>query len=400
MRTILELVFWLSLGGLLHTYLIYPALLALLARGKTRAWPASTFGKSPPPFISVIMSVYNEEKVLAEKLDSLSNLEYPPERIAFFFGSDGSNDRSNEILSAFLVQDPRARFFPYPERQGKPGVINRLAAVALENRPAALDHLFLITDANVILSPAAPRLMARHFADPQMAIVDAHMTHTGLRAPGISRAENRYIATEVLLKYREGLLWGKMIGPFGGCYALRSTFFSPVPPTFLVDDFYIAMRAFERGGLAINDLEARCYEAVSHEIDQEYRRKARISAGNFQNLFTFAHLLWPPYRPLAFAFFSHKVLRWLGPFLMLAALGAGAALAWRGNLFYRSLFFLLIGAGVVLPLVDLALKTWHIHWMPLRGARYFMVMNVALFQGFCKFLKGIQSNVWEPPKRN
>jgi len=191
-----------------------------------------------------------------------------------------------------------------------------------------------------------------------------------------------------------------MIGPFGGCYALRSTYFSEIPPNFLVDDFYIAMRVFEQGGDALSDLEAVCYEAVSHEIREEFRRKSRISSGNYQNLFTFRHLWWPPTNNLGFAFFSHKVLRWLGPFFLLGLLCSMIPLACAGNIFYRILFFTIVTAVLILPALDYFLKNWNINLLPLRGIRYFILMNLALLEGFIKFLKGIKSNVWEPPRRN
>lgn len=399
MKILLESILFLSLFGLLHSYVFYPLLLRMLAVGKK---PNDLiFSKEEDfPRVSVIMAVYNEEKVIAEKLDSLLHLDYPRDRLLIFIGSDRSSDRTNEIVGQYAGKHGIIHFSPYEERRGKPGVINQLTEEALNRYPESADHIFLITDANVILTPLTLRNLARHFRNERIVIVDAHMVHTGMQDEGISHAENRYISSEVKLKYLEGIVWGKMIGPFGGCYAIRSDYFSKVPATFLVDDFYITMKAFERGGEAINDLDAICYESVSHEIREEFRRKARISGGNFQNLLTFKHLWWPPVRPVSFAFFSHKVLRWMGPFFLIGMVVAAAILGYGGNLFYRLLFLFLIVIFALLPLLDYLLKNFNIHLLPARALRYFVIMNVALLAGFLKFLNGIQNNVWEPPKRN
>ena len=123
-----------------------------------------------------------------------------------------------------------------------------------------------------------------------------------------------------------------MIGPFGGCYMLRSNYFSKVPDNYLVDDFYIAMEVFRKGGLAINDLSAICTESNSSDILEEFKRKSRISAGNFQNLLTFKNLLWPPFSKLAFNFISHKVLRWLGPLFIATFTILGLILGLSGKI--------------------------------------------------------------------
>lgn len=397
MELLFLFILFFSGACLVHTYWFYPKLIRRLAARKPEVVP--TFPQEAP-FVSILMAVYNEEKVIAQKVDTLLALDYPAERIRIFIGSDHSSDGTNAILEAYRQQDPRIHFFPFEERRGKPGIINTLYKEALQFEPASSRHLLLITDANVMLDPACLRSLTRHFQDDTIAIVDAHMQHVGLQEEGISRSEDQYLSGEVLLKHAEGKLWGTMIGPFGGCYVLRSDYYSPVPAKFLVDDFYIAMRVFERGGKAINDLDAACYEAVSHEWREEYRRKARISTGNYQNLVTFRHLWWPPFRPLNFAFFSHKVLRWLGPFFLLLFFAASLLLVLLfDNYWYTWLFLSVIVFYFALPILDLILYQLSIQWKFVRNVRYFFLMNLALLTGFFRFIKGVNDNVWEPPKR-
>ncbi|MCB0636029.1 MAG: glycosyltransferase [Lewinella sp.] len=391
-----QFLFWMSGGLLLYTYVLYPWWLSRLARGRqlmTERYDRPETG----PRVTVLMAVHNEERVLEEKLNSLLVQEYPREQYSIWVGSDCSTDATNDILARYAAAHDHFHFFPFLERQGKPGVINHLAAAAAAAYPVGDRHVFLITDASVILSPSVVWKLVRHFRSPELAIVDAHMRHTGMQAAGISRSENQYISREVGLKHHESVLWQYMIGPFGGCYALRSDYFEPIPGTFLVNDFYLTMRAFERGGRAINELEAVCHEPVGHELGEEFRRKARISAGNFQNLVRFRRLWWPPLGVPQALFFSHKVLRWLGPFLLLIILAAAVALS--GNQLYRWLLLILLSGFILVPLLDVGLRRYRLHWLPLRHVRYFLMMNLALLVGFFRYLKGIKTNVWQPPKR-
>lgn len=398
---ILEFIFWSGILCFAHTYLFYPLLLKILSASKSNNTLVFQDGDALPQ-VSVLMSVYNEAAVIGSKINSLLQLDYPSEKLSLWIGSDCSSDTTNEVLARFTGKDPRIHFFPFAQRRGKPLVINELAEKAIQaNTGAPGVHVFLITDANVILAPQTLKELVKHFKNERIAVVDAHMVHTGIKAEGISQVEDQYISTEVQLKHREGIVWGKMIGPFGGCYAVRSDYFTPVPLNFLVDDFFITLKAIEQGGLAISELKAICYEPVSHEIGVEYRRKARISSGNFQNMATFRLLWWPPWRSsLNFAFFSHKVLRWTGPFLMIAAgLSCGLLALNPLNLFYRYSFFVLAAGCIVLPVFDRLLAHFGFHVRLFRSLRYFLLMNMALMEGFFKFIKGIKNNVWEPTKR-
>lgn len=399
MTVVLILVFLLALLALVHTYVLYPLLLKTWSKGKENnsVWFS---GSDTWPVVSVICSVYNEEAVLSEKIESLLATDYPADHFHIYLGSDCSVDGSNAIVEAYAKKHSCIHFFPFSTRRGKPPVVNDLVQQATAEHGVSPGHILLLTDANVMLTPATVRKLVRHYKRPDLALVDSHMRHTGMQREGISRAENQYISSEVLVKHREGVLWQKMMGPFGGCYAIRSDYFTPIPPRFLVDDFFVAMSAFKKGGGAINDLEAFCFEAVSHDIREEYRRKRRISAGNFQNMTAFRELWWPPVMPTGFAFFSHKILRWLGPFLLALIYLIPAILGLTGNIVFGWLFIILVTGSAMAVIVDAVTRKigWNI--LPLRGISYFLYMNLALLEGFFKYVKGIKSNVWQPTKRN
>jgi hypothetical protein len=228
---------------------------------------------------------------------------------------------------------------------------------------------------------------------------------------GISVQESAYISREVKIKNYESRIWGTMMGPFGGCFAIRKELYFKVPQNFLVDDFYINMKVLEKEKKAINYLNAWVFEDVSNNLNDEFRRKVRIATGNFQNLKVFSHFLCYlvgaiPKQPLqkrnfyfglAFSFFSHKILRWFGPFFILMAIACSIAL-YQISL-YKYLF-LLFCFSLILPIIDFLLRKLNIHIVPLRFITHFYSMNVALLSGFFKYLKGVKTNVWQPTKRN
>ncbi|MDX1683951.1 MAG: glycosyltransferase [Saprospiraceae bacterium] len=351
------------------------------------------------PKVSIITAVYNEESILKEKFDCLEKLEFPRKNLHIFFGSDKSTDRSNEMLRAFEKKNDHVTFIPFNERRGKIGVINSLGEMAIERFGQSEDHIFLYNDANVMIPPDLVKRIAANFSDGKLALVDANMMSRNLSKMGISRAERAYINREVLLKHWEGQVWGTLQGAFGGCYGLRSTFFIKVPPNYLVDDFYISFNAMLNGGWAVNDLNAKCYESASHDIWQEFKRKSRISAGNYQNL-SFIFGMWNKARlPLKFCFLSHKVIRWVGPFLMLFSVLSLIFLWIEGESFYGALFWISLIGAIVIPLLDIIMSRLGRHVDILRKIRYFIMMNIALLTGFFKYVKGIQNSFWEPPKR-
>ncbi|MEQ1744596.1 MAG: glycosyltransferase [Saprospiraceae bacterium] len=407
MQLAIQVVFWGSMLALLHTYIFYPLLMRFWARNKRPNSTRFEFDDPELPTVSVLMSVYNEELVIAEKLQSLLRLNYPPEKLHIFIGSDCSTDGTNAIIEKFISQNTEANihFLAFAQRRGKPPVINELAQAAGIRRsyggqtsqpktlqPSNPKPIFLLTDASVMLEPDTLFFLVRHFKNARIGAVDANMRSKGTRETGISRSEERYLSGEVLLKHREGLAWGTMIGPFGGCYALRAELFEPIPPHSLVDDFWLVFRVLERGFWAINDLNAICYEGATHRVSDEYRRKKRIAAGSFQNLARFRRWVLPPVTRLGFAFFSHKVLRWFGGFFLLGMFLSAGWLAWEST-FFRAIFGLMLFGLAGSFLLNRA------NFPPAKNVAYFLAMNLALTDGFFKWLRGIQENTWQRTER-
>lgn len=386
----MQALFWISVFMVIFSYAVYPLILKLLAIGKK---PNQVlFDETELPFISVIIAAFNEESVIGEKIQSVLNNNYPTQKLEILVGSDASTDQTIPIVHKLSETTGSLRYFDFRERRGKPSVVNDLVS-------NSKGEILVLTDANVFFSNDTLLQLARHFKNQDIGLVDTHMINKGLKKEGISYQEKAYISREVKIKHLESLIWGTMMGPFGGCYAIRREDYSEVPPHSLVDDFYINMKVLEKGKKAVNELHAIVYEDVSNDLRAEFRRKIRIATGNFQNLRRFSHLLWPPWSGTAFAFLSHKVIRWFGPILLIIALLANLpllSLHWFYKLTFAGQLFLMFGV----PLLDWLLKKINIHIAPLRLVVHFYSMNLALLIGMYRYLKGVKSGVWKPTPRH
>jgi cellulose synthase/poly-beta-1,6-N-acetylglucosamine synthase-like glycosyltransferase len=384
---LLQYTFVLGAVFLLYSYLIYPVLLQYLLKQKKAN---TTYSSDSLPNLSIIIAAHNEENVLRDKLDSILDSNYPIEQIEVLIGIDASTDLSALIAEEYQKKFASCQVFEFKERQGKIKIVNALV-------PKAINEFIVLTDANVLFTKDTLLHLQAPFSDSQIGLVDSTMKHYGVKDTGISVPESAYIAGEVNLKEAEGKLWGAMMGPFGGCFAFRKQCFEPIPTHFLVDDFYINMICIEKGMKCITQSEAIVLEDVSNDLLIEFKRKIRISSGNFQNLKRFWALLFK-FNAVSFTFFSHKVLRWILP-VFLIGMVFHIINHQDQSLFYQILYFglLLIPISFI---VDFIARKRDVHLVWLRFIIHFVSMNLALFIGLIRFFGGIRSSVWQPTKRH
>ena len=388
-QILLEIIFWICLTFILHTYLFYHLSIRIFARnkkGNTKIFKI----EDEIPFVSILIAAHNEETVISDKILSIVNSSFPETKIEVLVGSDCSTDKTNTIIEQLIKEYACISIVKFENRTGKIGVINSLI------KKAKYD-LVLLTDANVMFDKQSIFELVKHFKNEEIGLVDSKMINIGIKKDGISLQEKTYISTEVSSKNAESLLWGTMMGPFGGCFALRKKLWEKIPSHFLVDDFFINMLVLQKGFKSINEPNAIVFEDVSNDLNDEFQRKIRISSGNFQNLFHYKHLLFD-FSWIAFSFFSHKVLRWLTPFFILSIISILPIII-ENHSFY---FYFLIGIIFCFSLVsiDFLLKSLKVNIKLLRFLTHFTLMNVALFIGFLNFIKGVKSSIWEPTRRN
>ena len=388
-QILLEIIFWICLTFILHTYLFYHLSIRIFARnkkGNTKIFKI----EDEIPFVSILIAAHNEETVISDKILSIVNISFPETKIEVLVGSDCSTDKTNTIIEQLIKEYACISIVKFENRTGKIGVINSLIEKAKYD-------LVLLTDANVMFDKQSIFELVKHFKNEEIGLVDSKMINIGIKKDGISLQEKTYISTEVSSKNAESLLWGTMMGPFGGCFALRKKLWEKIPSHFLVDDFFINMLVLQKGFKSINEPNAIVFEDVSNDLSDEFRRKIRISSGNFQNLFHYKHLLFD-FSWIAFSFFSHKVLRWLTPFFILSMISILPFMI-ENHRFY---FYFLVGILFCFSLVtiDFLLKSLKVNIKVLRFLTHFTLMNVALFIGFLNYLKGVKSSIWEPTRRN
>lgn len=387
----LETIFWLSSFLIVYSYVVFPLLLNYFALSKSQNTTVYSAHTDELPQVSILLAVYNEEQVIEQKIRSTFETDYPLTKLTFFIGSDSSTDKTEAIIKKYQLQYPQLKLEVFPQRTGKAGIVNSLELLAKS-------PVLILTDANVFFQKDTIYQLVKHYKNEAIALVGGNIINEQLHKSGISVQEKTYLSRENKMKYQEGAVWGTMIGAFGGCYSIRKKNFSPVPPRFFMDDFYITMGVLEQGAKAINELSARCYEDVSNKISEEFRRKVRISIGNFQNLTRYRRLLFSKFPGLSFCFWSHKVIRWLGPFFILAALISNFLLRENSEFYFFTLHVQIF--SLMIPVVDELLKKLRIHLTLFRFISHFYLMNLALMIGFFKFISGVESNVWKPTQRN
>lgn len=368
----------------LHSYVVYPLILRLLTVNRHPK-------KSPPslqvyPRVSVLVAARNEEAVLQEKIESLFGLHYPKDQLEVIIGSDASTDATDEIVKAWDGGRWNVIGIRSEQRIGKSAMLNKMLT-------AASGEWLLLTDANVLHHPDALQHLLHTAQLRKAVLVGAEIHYINEVRRAVAEDEDRFLRFENRLKHAESELWNLVIGVEGGCFLIHRNAMPVVPEKALVDDFFITMSVLENKGKVVWDPQAIAYEDVSTQASEEYRRKVRISTGNFQNLFRFKHLLWKRPFPLGFAFLSHKVLRWFTPMLIVTSMGS---IAWHWAFSNPSLFIQTMAALLFAVLILISPAR---HWPLLRSLRHGILMNIALLEGLILHLTKRGPHVWEPTKR-
>jgi cellulose synthase/poly-beta-1,6-N-acetylglucosamine synthase-like glycosyltransferase len=298
-------LFWLSVGSILYTYIGYPLMLAVLSRlrPRPRAYPETV------PFVTMLIAAYNEEAVIATKLENSLALDYPRDRLQILVAADGSDDGTADIVQQFADRQVELSYSPL--RRGKMAAINRAM-------PNVRGDIVIFSDANNIYSPDTLRQLVKPFSDPTVgAVSGAKVIAQDNDALGAS--EGLYWKYESLIKAAESRL-GCCTGVAGEILAIRRDLFESPPDAVINDDFYIAMRIIARGYRVIYVPQARSTEYASASAQDELARRSRIVAGRYQAMML-AHRLLPFNRPLiVWQIVSHKFLRPLVPLAMGSAL--------------------------------------------------------------------------------
>jgi cellulose synthase/poly-beta-1,6-N-acetylglucosamine synthase-like glycosyltransferase len=382
-------VFWACLFLVLYSYLLYPLLLflAYAVSQVRRDWQYLTTRRnrrrnSLPaeelPTVSIILAAYNEEACLKNKIANIRQLKYPREKIEVVIVSDGSTDRTNEILRA--LSDPDIRVVMLPVRRGKSNAVNR----AVEQ---AQHDILVCSDASTLFDAEALGYLMRHFVDPTVGVVCGSLEFR--RTLESQQTEGVYWKYESILRLMEGRLNATLTAS-GAIYALRRRCFTPVMPNTLIEDFVIPMNARKLGYRVLYDPEAIAMEDAPGSVTGEFTRRVRLAIGSFRALREFFSVPLGGFAWLAF--FCHKLLRWIVPFMLIGLFVSNTLLLRRP--LYQMAF---VGQLLVYAWASFGyLFRDRLQRVRFGLVGYFLLaMNLAFLVGFFSFLFGREEGTWE-----
>ncbi|MBV8955819.1 MAG: glycosyltransferase [Solirubrobacterales bacterium] len=376
----LEIVFWVCAGLLAYTHAGYPLVLAVIARLRRAPAPASAAAASGDavrhdelPAVSVIVAAYAEQDVIAQRVANLRELDYPRERLELIVACDGSPDdtpaRARAAGADVVLELPRG---------GK--ICTQDAAVQ-----RATGDLLAFSDANVLWEPTALRRLVAAFEDRRVGYACGDVRFVNERG---TNQEGLYWRYEMALRTLESRLRSITAGN-GAIYATRRESYLIVDP-IMGHDLSFPFNMVKRGWQAVYVPDARARERMVPTIEGEFARKRRMMSHGWPIVVRGGMLSPRGYGPLyGLMIFSHRILRYLSPFLHLIALGLSIVLAARSRIYALALaiHLALLLAAALAPLLPLR---------PLLVARYYVLTTAALAAGLWDWLRHGASPGWEP----
>jgi lipopolysaccharide/colanic/teichoic acid biosynthesis glycosyltransferase len=387
-----ETLLVLCIAAVAYHHVGYPVLLRTLARqAASRAQQVepqtltADISREQLPSITIIVPAFNEQEVIAQKIENLSRINYPADRLDIVIALDGCTDSTRAIAQAAVARagaDLSIRIVDHPVNRGKIAVLN-------EHIAAARSDIVALNDASGMIDPDALRRAVRHFLDARVGVVCPTYNHPHVGSEG----EAAYWRMQTEIKVYEAALAAPM-GAHGALYFFRRALWQPLPIDTINDDFVLPMRIVEAGYRAVYDPSIVATEVEPTLAEAEFRRRVRIGAGNMQQLVRLIGLANPRSPAMAFVFLSGKGMRPIVPFLMLLALVSTAVLALAGETLFQYL--------LALEVLGLAAAAAVVHFRPARVPRplawlsYLVVGHTASALGALAFLSGRWHGPWLP----
>lgn len=368
--TFFSLLFW-----AVYPYGIYPVVLSLLSRLFGNTWYPGDF----TPRVTVLISVYNEEKVIEEKIRNTLSLQYPEHLLEIIVISDGSDDQTNEIV--FRFKDPRLTLKAFSERSGKTVCLNRVV-------PEAKGDIVLFTDANSMFPSDTLLKLVRNFFDKNVGLVTGWSKY--LRQGGGEESTGIYSRLEMGTKYWESLV-SSCVGADGAIFAIRKGLYEPLDERD-INDFVIPLQVISQGKRVVLDPEVFCFEKSSKGEREEFRRQTRITNRTLRAVLKNPRFLNPfSFGYFSFFLFSHKFLRFLVPFFAAGAFLTNLFLL-KVSPFYIGLIFMQL-LFLCLGLANLVGK---VNGRVANICKFFLITLSAQFAGWIRRVRGIPDTMWTP----
>ena len=388
----IKIIMWLSILLVFYSYLGYAAILWLLNKlNKTNIHNIDKVFFEPA--ITIIVAAYNEEDIIKRKIENCLQLNYPFEKLKFIFVADGSSDDTVKIIQQFsqieLLYDEK--------RLGKVAAVNRAVSFVKTD-------FIIFCDANTFLNKNCVIEIVKHYSNEKIGAVAGEKKVADIlktNSPDAAKdGEGLYWKYESKLKKIDSDFYS-VVGAAGELFSIRTKLFEPLVSNILLDDFIISMEICKKGYSVVYEPKAFATEAPSLSMQDEQKRKIRISAGGFQSILMLKELLNIfKYGKLSFLYISHRVSRWVVcPILLplificnLLIILQSPTLSFLSVFIIQCLFYFSALLGWLFSLNNIKVNLLYIPY-------YFVFMNVALYIGFFRFLNNKQTVLWHKAKR-
>ena len=383
-----EMLFWVSLFVVVYSYAGYPALLWLGSRFIKRETGAGVMGQegSLPP-VTLIISAYNEEKVIGDKIANALSLEYPKELIEIVVVSDGSSDRTTEIVSESAERGVLLRH--YEGRIGKTACLNRAV-------PLATGRIIVFSDANSNYDTSAVKALVRPFQDGTVGFVTGWTRYGASEDMTSAGSLGFYSMLEFVTKDLESSI-GSCVGADGAIFAIRKELYMPLKDHD-INDFVIPLTINQQGYRGVLEKKAFCFEKDAGGTKEEFHRQVRITNRTIRAIINHRQLLNPfRFGLFSIELFSHKLCRFLVPIFMIVLLASNLLLAPRSGFYLlaligQMLFYGGAGTSAIIPKGGMLFRLT-------KAANTFVVVNFAMLLAWVKYLQGQKYTTWSPTQR-
>ncbi len=390
-----QIIFWILIFIVFYAYLGYGIVLFLLIKIKKlfSSGKIKNYNPDYEPEVTLFVAAFNEKDYVDAKVKNSFSLKYPQSKVRHVWVTDGSNDGTPDELRKF----EGVEVYHEDARGGKIGAMNR--GMQFVKTP-----IVIFSDGNTMLGEDSIQEIVNLFKDPKVGCVSGEKRIFQKESDAAAGAgEGIYWKYESTLKKWDFELHS-VVGAAGELFAIRRELWQEVEKDTLLDDFIISLRIAMQGYTIGYNPNAYAIESSSANVKEELKRKVRISAGGIQSVVRLKSLLNPfKYGILSFQYISHRVLRWtLAPFSLPIIFLLNFALAWFESFnpqgfytilfFLQSLFYIMALLGWYLENKEIKLKILFIPY-------YFFIMNLSVFMGLKRYLKGNQSVNWERAKR-
>jgi len=381
-----EFLFWFSLSFIIYTYAGYPAFLFVWSRLFPK--PVRKAYMKPEPLVSVVIAARNEEKNIRPRIENLVWQDYPAEKLEIIVVSDGSNDDTVQIVRRLIEElerspgRPSLKLIEVAENKGKPYALNLGVA-------EAQGEIIVFADSRQIFDGSAVSELVTNFSDTTVGGVSGELFLMDGSRDGAPVVMGVYWTYEKWIRKAESRS-GSVVGATGAIYAIRRGLYQPLPEDTLLDDVLTPLNIIMQGHRVVYEGRAKAYDHVSGNVQQEWQRKVRTLAGNWQLL-----TLRPPLssfreNPMFWRFMSHKILRLVVPFCLIIAFASSILLSgivYRMASAFQIIFYLA------------ALTTWLAppfrSFKVLNVSYFFCVLNAAALAAFFKFAFGGTGSIWK-----